>query len=104
LLYLHSFDILSMEVQDIECIDCTLGGDHGKSGFRMILKLILRCSNNKPPFYKLFQIASDECSKDDIAVLCQNVLDPIGASLKQMMDGGGLFVLHKSNDDIVTVQ
>ena len=37
-------------------------------------------------------------------MLRQTVLDPIGASLKQMMEGGGLFVLHKSNDDIVTVQ
>ena len=91
------------KVQDIECIDCTLGGDHGKSGFRMILKLILRCSNNKPPFYKLFLIACVDYSKDDIDVLCQTVSDPIGASLKQMMEGGGRFVLHKSNDDIFTV-
>ena len=70
----YAQNILSMEnVQDLECVDYTVGGDHGKGRFRMILKVILRYSDNKPPFYKLFLIACVDYSEDGIDVLCHTV-------------------------------
>ena len=85
-------------MENLERVDYTVGGDDGKGRFRMITKLILRYSDGKPPLYRLFQIASVDYAKDDIAVLRNTVLSPIGASLKKMMSGGSRFMLFKNDD------
>jgi hypothetical protein len=53
------------DLKELQHVDFTVGGDHGKGRFRMILKMLLRYSN-KESFSRLFQIASIEHSKDDI--------------------------------------
>jgi len=49
--------ILSREVlTDVSGVDITIGGDHGKGRFRVMLKLIVRYSSDKSPFYEMFQV------------------------------------------------
>lgn len=79
-------------LSDVSSVDLTVGGDHGKERFRMILKLIVRFHSNKQPFSRLFQIANVDYAKDDLGVLKDTVLKPIGQSLKVISDGK-LFIL-----------
>jgi hypothetical protein len=58
-------------------IDITIGGDHGKGRFWM-LKLAVRYLTSKKPFLEIFQVANIDYGKDDITVIKDTVLNPIG--------------------------
>jgi hypothetical protein len=82
------------DLKELQHVDLTVGGDHGKGRFCMILKMILRYSN-KESFSRLFQIASIEHSKDDIEILQNTVLKPIGEELRLIKDGGRFIVVGR---------
>ncbi len=81
----------------IKSVGYTVGGDHGKGCFRMILKLILRYDSSKPPLYKLFQIGNVDYAKDLINVLHNTILTPIWVSLKSMIAEGNKFVIYHTD-------
>jgi hypothetical protein len=55
----YSRFIFSREVlNDVLRVDITIGGDHGKGWFRMMLKMIFRYSSDKQPFSENFQVAN----------------------------------------------
>jgi hypothetical protein len=89
------------DVVGIKSVDYTVGGDHGKGCFRMIMKLILRYDSSKPVLYKLFHIGNVDYAKDSLDVLHDTVLTPIGASLKCMMEEGKYFIVcHTKDEDV----
>ncbi len=67
--------------QEISGVDFTIGGDHGKGRFWMMFKIIIRYSSNKPAVSEIFQVANINYAKDDITVLRDTVLKPIGKAL-----------------------
>jgi hypothetical protein len=78
--HLVHFICSNEDVLNVSGVDITVGGDHGIGYFRMILNLVVRHSSNKPPFSKLFQIASVDYKKDDIKILSCTVLKKKGDS------------------------
>jgi hypothetical protein len=75
----YSHFIFSREfLNDVLRVDITICGDHGKGQFRMTLKMIVRYSSDKQPFLEIFQVANIDFAKDDITVLKETVLKPIG--------------------------
>jgi hypothetical protein len=84
--------ITADDVKNLQHLDFTVGGDHGKGRFRMTFKMLLRYSD-KQSASKLFQIASVEYSKDDIVILNSTVLKPVGEGLKEVKDGGRFIVI-----------
>jgi hypothetical protein len=69
--------------QEISSIDFTIGGDHEKGRFRMMFKMIIRSSSNKPPVSESFQVTNINYAKDDITVLRDTALKPIGKTSKK---------------------
>jgi hypothetical protein len=64
----------------------------------MTLKILFRFQSN-PTISRLFQIASVSHSKDELSILCATVLDPIGESLRLVVEGGRFVV---SNDLVLS--
>jgi hypothetical protein len=58
--------------------------------------------SSKATISRLFQIASVEHSKDVTSILKSTVLDPIGESLRVMVEGGR-FIVTKGEDNKLTV-
>jgi hypothetical protein len=69
----------------------------------MTLK-VLFCFSSKVTISRLFRIASVEYSKDSTSVLKSTVLDPIGESLKVMVEGGRFIVTSGRSHVNGTVQ
>jgi hypothetical protein len=69
--------------QEVSRIDFTIGGDPGKGQIRVMFKMIIRYSSNKPPVSENFQVANINYAKDDITVLRDTVLKPIGKTSKK---------------------
>jgi hypothetical protein len=71
--------IFSKELLDgVSDVDITIGGDHRKGRFRMMLKLVVRYLSGKKPFSEIFQVKNIDYGKDDITVIKDTVLKPIG--------------------------
>lgn len=83
--------ISAQDLTEVQSVHFTVGGDHGGGKFRMTLK-VLFCFSSKVTISRLFQIASVEYSKDSTSVLKSTVLDPIGESLKVMVEGGRFII------------
>ncbi len=49
-----------------------------------MLKLIVRYSSDKSPVYEIFQVANVDYAKDDLKVLTDTVLKPLGKNLKNV--------------------
>lgn len=64
-------------IAGVSGIDITIGGDHGKGCFWMMLKLILRYLSNKKTFSEK---ADTDYGKEDITVIKETVLKSIGKS------------------------
>jgi hypothetical protein len=76
-------------------LDICVGGDHGGGKFRMSLKLLFRF-NGRESISRLYQIASVSHPQDNSQLLKDTVLEPIGESLKLIVDGGR-FIVKKDN-------
>jgi hypothetical protein len=94
--------ITAQDLTEVQNVHFTVGGDHGGGKFRMTLKVLFRFSS-KATISRLYQIASVEYSKDSTPVLKSTVLDPIGESLKVMVEGGR-FIVTVGEEDRLTVQ
>ncbi len=68
--------IIGEDLSNVSGVNLTVGGDHGKERFHMILKLIVRFNDTKPPISRLFQVANVDYLKDDIDILSDTVLKP----------------------------
>jgi hypothetical protein len=71
----------------LQQLDIVIGGDHGGGKFRMTMKVNLQLSDKATVSY-LTQIASPSYSKDDIEILKDTVLKPIGEGLQLIAEGG----------------
>jgi hypothetical protein len=85
----------------VEEVHCTVGGDNGDGKFQMTLKVLYLLST-KAIISRLFQIASVKYSKDVTSILKSTVLDPIGESLRVMVEGGR-FIVTKDENNKLTV-
>jgi hypothetical protein len=83
----------------VEEVHCTVGGDHGGGKFQMTLK-VLFCLSSKANISRLFQIASVKFSKDVTSLLKSTALDPIGESLRVMVEGRQLIVTKSDNNKL----
>jgi len=71
----------------LQQLDIVVGGDHGGGKFRMTMKVNFRLSDKTTVSY-LTQIGSVSHSKDDIVILKDTVLKPIGEGLRLISEGG----------------
>ncbi len=78
-------------LKDLIRVDVIIGGDHGGSKFRMMMKVNFRLPGKKTVSY-LTQIARVSYSKDNTEILRDTVLDLIGEGLR-LIDAGGSFVV-----------
>jgi len=79
-------------IRDLVRVDIVIGGDHGGGKFRMTMKVNFRLPNKETISY-LTQIASVSFSKDNIEILKETVLDPIGEGLRIIALGRSFIVL-----------
>ena len=84
------------ELDELVRLDICVGGDHGGGKFRMSLKLLFRFEA-KNTISRLYQIASVSHPKDNSQLLNETVLQPIGESLKLIVDGSR-FIVQRDND------
>jgi len=85
-----------VDLDGITRLDICVGGDHGGGKFRMSLKLLFRF-NDRDTISWLYQIASVSHPQDNSQLLKDTVLQPIGESLKLIVDVGSFIVL-KDNE------
>jgi hypothetical protein len=62
------------DLDGLQHVDISLGGDHRVGRFRVLLKVLFRFSNGKPSITKRFEIANESHSSDDIDILNKTVL------------------------------
>ena len=85
-----------VDLDGITRLDICVGGDHGGGKFCMSLKLLFRF-NDRDTISRLYQIASVSHPQDNSQLLKDTVLQPIGESLKLIVDGGS-FIVQKDNE------
>jgi hypothetical protein len=88
--------VTAEQLEGLQRVDFTIGGDRGGSKFWMALKCLLRFSD-RPTISKVFQIASVSHSKDDISILQSMVIDPIGTGARLIVEGGHFSVEKDTN-------
>ena len=88
--------VTTEQLEGLQRVDFTIGGDRGGSKFWMALKCLLRFSD-RPTISKVFQIASVSHSKDDISLLQPMVIDPIGTGARLIVEGGHFSVEKDTN-------
>jgi hypothetical protein len=86
------------DLQGLEHVNICTGGDHGAGRFRMLLKVLLRYSADKPSIVRQFEIANVSHSNDDIGILNKTVLQRIIAGLRTINSSGTFMVRLKDNN------
>jgi hypothetical protein len=93
-------EIVSEEdLEGLERVNFTVGGDHRGGKFRMAFKIILAFSSKKS-ITRLYQISSVEHSKDDTEILTETVLQPIGDGLREIVSGKRLIIQKLSAGEL----
>jgi hypothetical protein len=77
------------KLEYLSCVDIVIRGDHRGGKFWMTMKVNFRLNVKKSVSF-LTQIACVSFSKDDIDILKDTVMNPIGIGLRLIAEGGGL--------------
>ncbi len=78
-------------------VDIILGRGHGSCKFHMSMKVNFQLAEKKPHSY-LTQTASASFLKDNLEILKETMLDPIGVGLQLVISGGKFIVLENDSD------
>jgi hypothetical protein len=86
------------QLEGLKRVNFCVGGDHGGGKFRMSLKVLL-LFEGKEKISHLYQIASVSHSANDSKILTKTAFTPIGASLKNIIEGSHFFVQRDKVED-----
>ena len=92
---IYGYDSGDKTDKAVDSVDLVIGGDHGQSCFRMVVKVILRKEDLTIIDTIINKIAHIDCKKDTYEVLQQTICPAINNDINDLIDGNKQLIIYR---------